>query len=99
MWAQNAQRPLEHCFKRQARLVLTPTVRDRGVEEDVRAEIRGHESFAQKPGTKVGNDHWDRGIRQRDGLQIERVAKANVERTWQSQLLAHADRQHTTMNE
>ena len=80
-------------------MVLDPRVRARRVQPDVGTQIRDHQRFAEKAGAEMRNDERNARVRERDRVEIDRIAESHVERAWQPELPADADRQHAAVHE
>src|SRR4051812_24635539 len=80
-------------------LILHPTVRARGIQVDIRAEIANHQSFPKVARAKMRNH--ERKLRELhcDAMKINRIGIAHVEVRGKSQLLADSHAQHTTVDE
>ncbi len=67
--------------------------------EDVRTEVRDHQRLAEEARAEMRDDDRHRRVRERDGVQVQGVAEADVERARQAELDARADREHAAVDE
>ncbi len=80
-------------------LIAHPVVGTGGVDVYVGAKIAQHERFAEIARAEVGDHKRDLGIAEGDGMQVDGVGVAHVERGGQAQFLSHADTEDAAVDE
>src|ERR1017187_5065202 len=96
--AGDIQRPGEHGLQVQT-VVPHPVVGAGGVQVHVGALVRQHEGLAEIAGPEMRNDERQFGVTQGDGVQIDGVGEAHVERRRQTELLPNAHGEDAAVDE
>ncbi len=87
------ERAREDVAQREPAVHADPVVRARGVQQDVRRGLRGHQRLPKQAGAEVRNDHRNRRVPRRHRRHGERIAEPQIEPAGETELLPDTNRQ------